>query len=175
VDQVMSEASLYEPYLAALAIKQSVGSMEEAVFLLRAHRSTLPRLYYSQTVETETMFVERRISASFKDIPGGQILGATYDYTHRLLDFNLIEETKQDMEHWLEQFEKEGQESEPHDELIQFPKVVDYLRTEGLFPSYEPDNNEPDDVTKKSLAFPRSEEHTSELQSRENLVCRLLL
>src|SRR5690625_5649062 len=111
VDQVMSESSLYSPYLAALSIKQAEGNMEEAVFLMRAHRSTLPRLYYSQTVESETMLVERRISASFKDIPGGQMLGATYDYTHRLLDFNLI----------------------------------------------------------------RSEEHTSELQSRGHLVCRLLL
>src|SRR5690606_39868845 len=30
-------------------------------------------------------------------------------------------------------------------------------------------------VGSPSAAFPRSEEHTSELQSRENLVCRLLL
>jgi alpha-D-ribose 1-methylphosphonate 5-triphosphate synthase subunit PhnI len=92
VDQVMSESSLYSPFLAALAIKQAEGSMEEAVFIMRAHRSTLPRLYYSKTVESESMFVERRISASFKDIPGGQILGATTDYTHRLLNFNLAKE-----------------------------------------------------------------------------------
>ena len=43
IDQVMSESSLYSEFLAALAIKQSEGNMEEAVFLLRAHRSTLPR------------------------------------------------------------------------------------------------------------------------------------
>ena len=90
VDQVMSESSLYSEYLAALAIKQSEGNVEEAVFLLRAHRSTLPRSYYTRIVETSTMAVERRISASFKDIPGGQILGASYDYTHRLMDFGLI-------------------------------------------------------------------------------------
>src|SRR5690606_42048073 len=30
-------------------------------------------------------------------------------------------------------------------------------------------------VTSRDLRFERSEEHTSELQSRENLVCRLLL
>ena len=35
------------------------------------------------------MVVERRISAIFKDLPGGQILGPTFDYTHRLLDFEL--------------------------------------------------------------------------------------
>src|SRR2546430_8569442 len=32
-----------------------------------------------------------------------------------------------------------------------------------------------DDATKKTLAANRSEEHTSELQSQSNLVCRLLL
>ena len=55
VDQVMSESSLYSEFLAALAIKQSEGNMEEAVFLLRAHRSTLPRTYYTRVVETENM------------------------------------------------------------------------------------------------------------------------
>ena len=79
IDQVMSESSLYSEYLAALAIKQSEGNAEEAVFLLRAHRSTLPRTYYTRVVETNTMAVERRISASSKDIPGGQVLGASYD------------------------------------------------------------------------------------------------
>jgi alpha-D-ribose 1-methylphosphonate 5-triphosphate synthase subunit PhnI len=32
---------------------------------------------------------ERRISSTFKDLPGGQVLGPTFDYTHRLLDFSL--------------------------------------------------------------------------------------
>src|SRR5690606_25538877 len=153
-------------YLAALAIKQAEGSMEEAVFLLRAHRSTLPRLYYSQTVDTEAMFVERRISASFKDIPGGQILGATYDYTHRLLDFNLIEETKEDIVNWVNQFRKENEIVESQQELIHFPKVVEYLREEGLFPTYESDNEEPDDVTKKSLAFPASRSERLQVLTR---------
>ena len=31
----------------------------------------------------------RRISATYKDLPGGQVLGPTFDYTHRLLDFAL--------------------------------------------------------------------------------------
>ncbi|MFD2043782.1 carbon-phosphorus lyase complex subunit PhnI [Ornithinibacillus salinisoli] len=154
VDQVMSEASLYEPNLAALAIKQAEGSMEEAVFLLRAHRSTLPRLYYSQTVETECMFVERRISASFKDIPGGQLLGASSDYTHRLLDFQLIHETKEEIEQWVTDYEQEISSRPLRNDLIYFSKVVDYLRKEGLFTKHEADNNPPDDITKKSLQFP---------------------
>ena len=32
------------------------------------------------------MRVRRRVSAIFKDLPGGQLLGPTADYTHRLLD-----------------------------------------------------------------------------------------
>ncbi|WP_272030914.1 carbon-phosphorus lyase complex subunit PhnI [Oceanobacillus kimchii] len=164
VDQVMSEASLYNPYLAALAIKQAEGSMEEAVFLLRAHRSTLPRRYYSRTIETASMFVERRISASFKDIPGGQILGATYDYTHRLLDFNLIYETKAEIERWLEQFQ--DVQLEDTDELLFFPKVVDYLREEGLFETYPFDDQLPDDVTKRSLSFPSSRSERLQVLTR---------
>ena len=87
VDKVMSEAGLYARSYAALALKQCEGSTEEAVFLLRAYRSTLKRSHYTKTVDTGEMRVMRRISAAFKDIPGGQLLGATYDYTHRLIHF----------------------------------------------------------------------------------------
>jgi len=104
IDQIMSEGSLYDETLAALAIKQAEGSPEEAVFLLRAYRSTLPRKHYARTIRTERMAVERRISASFKDIPGGQILGATYDFTHRLIDFELMEETEETARAWLREF-----------------------------------------------------------------------
>ncbi|MBG0765732.1 MAG: carbon-phosphorus lyase complex subunit PhnI, partial [Tissierellales bacterium] len=82
IDHVMSESSIYDEKLASVAIKQSEGSPEESVFLLRAFRSTLPRKHYSKIVESDSMEIERRISSGFKDIPGGQILGSTYDYTH---------------------------------------------------------------------------------------------
>ena len=92
VDRVMSEAGLYSPRYAALALKQCEGSPEEAVFLLRAYRSTLKRSYDTKVADTANMRIVRRISAAFKDIQGGQILGATYDYTHRLMNFSLAEE-----------------------------------------------------------------------------------
>lgn len=92
VDRVMSEGSLYDAELAALAIKQSSGDLVEAIFLLRAYRTTLPRFGYSLPIDTAKMQVMRRISATFKDVPGGQILGPTYDYTQRLLDFALLAE-----------------------------------------------------------------------------------
>jgi alpha-D-ribose 1-methylphosphonate 5-triphosphate synthase subunit PhnI len=91
VDRVMTEGSLYDRELAALAVKQAQGDLVEAVFLLRAFRTTLPRFGTSRSIQTGAMLIRRRVSATFKDLPGGQVLGPTYDYTHRLLDFGLIE------------------------------------------------------------------------------------
>ncbi|MDP3829348.1 MAG: carbon-phosphorus lyase complex subunit PhnI, partial [Polaromonas sp.] len=98
VDRVMSEGSLYDPELAALAIKQASGDLIEAIFLLRAYRTTLPRFGYSLPLDTAQMNLTRRVSATFKDVPGGQVLGATYDYTQRLLDFALLAEGGGDQE-----------------------------------------------------------------------------
>ena len=154
IDQVMSESRLYSETLAAAAIKQAEGSPEETVFLLRAYRSTLPRKHYSRTVEPGEMIVERRVSASFKDIPGGQILGAAYDYTHRLIDFDLIQETDQDAAEWLKEFSGESEGRQEKTNLAELPKVLDYLRREGLLPELADNNTEPDDVTKKSIQFP---------------------
>jgi alpha-D-ribose 1-methylphosphonate 5-triphosphate synthase subunit PhnI len=89
VDRVMAEGSLYDRELAALAIKQARGDLIEAIFLVRAYRTTLPRFGASEPVDTGAMETRRRISAAFKDLPGGQVLGPTFDYTHRLLDVGL--------------------------------------------------------------------------------------
>ena len=91
VDRVMGEGSLYDRELAALAIKQARGDMIEAIFLVRAFRATLPRFGATEAVDTGRMQVRRRVSSTFKDVPGGQILGPTFDYTHRLLDPLLAE------------------------------------------------------------------------------------
>src|ERR1700688_3275824 len=91
VDRVMSEGSLYDRELASLAIKQARGDMIEAIFLVRAFRATLPRFGATEPVDTGSMQVRRRISSTFKDIPGGQVLGPTFDYTHRLLDPQLAD------------------------------------------------------------------------------------
>ena len=90
VDRVMTEGSCYDRSLAALAIKQARGDLVEAIFLLRAYRTTLPRFGDSEPIDTSHMVAERRISSTFKDVPGGQVLGPTFDYTHRLLDFALM-------------------------------------------------------------------------------------
>ena len=171
VDQVMSESSLWAPLVAAVAIKQAEGSPEEAVFLLRAFRSTLPRTYYSEELRGETMVVYRRISACFKDIPGGQRLGPSCDYTHRLIDFSLIDETPEDAQRWLNRYLQKIQSSflsgkGPSQALAQLPRVSEYLRREGVLPSLPPDPTEPKDVTKKSLSFPAHRSERLQILSR---------
>ncbi|WP_042161375.1 carbon-phosphorus lyase complex subunit PhnI [Paenibacillus gorillae] len=167
VDQVMSESSLYSEELAALAIKQAEGNPEEAVFLLRAYRSTLPRKHYSRTVHSAEMRVERRISASFKDIPGGQVLGASTDYSHRLLDFDLLEETTASATAWLEQYlGMEELDQEAFAQEGRFPKVLDYLRKEGLIADCSVDSTEPDDVTRTSLTFPATRSEKLQILTR---------
>lgn len=166
IDEVMSESSLYSEELASIAIKQSEGNSEEAVFLLRAYRSTLPRKHYTKIINSCEMLVERRISASFKDIPGGQILGSSYDYTHRLMDFDLLEETKEEALKWVEQFENEKVQADSEITLRKLPKVVDYLRKEGLIRDFEANNTEPLDVTTKSLEFPSKRSERLQILTR---------
>jgi len=148
VARVMAEGSLYDRDLAALAIKQSWGDLVEAIFLLRAYRTTLPRLYYSKPLETGDMQVRRRISAVFKDVPGGQKLGPTFDYIHRLLDFKLAAEGN---DYTVPETEAPAAEATP--------RVTDVLGQEGLIeaetgaidPNQEP---APFDITRQSLTTP---------------------
>jgi len=155
VDQVMSESSLYCEEVAAAAVRQAEGGPEEAVFLMRAFRSTLPRLRYSLEAKSEDMRVERRISASFKDIPGGQLLGASCDYTHRLI--SLEEETEEEARSWVEEYlgrDEAGAGAPGGPRSARFPKVTDYLRAEGLMKSFSESDEEPRDVTKSAIEFP---------------------
>ncbi len=144
VDRVMAEASLYDRALAALAVKQSRGDMIEAIFLLRAYRTTLPRFGYSRPVETGEMLVERRVSATYKDLPGGQLLGPTFDYTHRLLDPSLLEDGEVD--------EPVLRDSEP-EHII---RVSEILAEEGLIESdgEMPEEHVPGDLTREPMEFP---------------------
>jgi len=151
VARVMAEGSLYDPDLAALAIKQAWGDVAEAIFLVRAYRTTLSRLAVSRPIDTAAMTVRRRVSATFKDLPGGQVLGPTFDYTHRLLDFALA---------------AEGDTRPPASPSAEapteptMPRVTDLLGDEGLI---EPDahaehddaeaNGVPD-LTREPLTFP---------------------
>jgi len=92
IDKVMSEGSLYSKKLAAKAIKRSAGDLLNASFFLRAHRSTCQRVGSAKEINVEDMRIERRISSAFKDIQGGQILGASNDYEIKLLLKNAQEQ-----------------------------------------------------------------------------------
>jgi alpha-D-ribose 1-methylphosphonate 5-triphosphate synthase subunit PhnI len=153
VDRVMGEGGLYAPDLAALALKQAAGDTFEASFMLRAHRATLPRIGYSLPGSSGRMRVVRRISSAFKDVPGGQVLGPTSDYTLRLLDFDLLEDDAARREAFRETLHADL----PADGGIPdaFPRVVDILRREGLLAdAASVPRGERADVTRQSLAFP---------------------
>lgn len=149
VDRVMAEGSLYDPELASLAIKQAWGDLVEAAFLLRAYRTTLPRLAMSEPLQLTDMEVTRRISAAFKDLPGGQILGPTFDYTHRLLDFSLSGSSPGVQP-------EEASPTPPGEEETGMPKVAEILERQGLMEHEEPSPDTPDDLTRQPLRFPAS-------------------
>ncbi len=150
VNRVMAEGSLYDPDLAALAIKQARGDLIEAVFLIRAYRTTLPRLVASQPVDTGAMAVDRRISATFKDLPGGQVLGPTFDYTHRLLDFALMAEGAPSGTGSPSPLGGEGR----GEGQTRVPHVTGFLNRDGLIETAEPTDTTPPDLTREPMELP---------------------
>jgi alpha-D-ribose 1-methylphosphonate 5-triphosphate synthase subunit PhnI len=160
VDRAMSEGALYAPDLAALAVKQSEGDAIEASFLLRAYRSTVPRLAISLPAAGESIRALRRISASFKDIPGGQLLGPTRDYQLRLLNTLLMDESAESVRERLEEIAQMIAAQPESEEVGRFPKVVDRMRAEGILANppdaelAEGENQEPYDLTRKAISFP---------------------
>ncbi|BDZ51424.1 carbon-phosphorus lyase complex subunit PhnI [Frondihabitans sucicola] len=143
VSRVMTEGSLYDPELAARALSQAQGDALEAVTLLRSYRTTLPRFGYSEALDTTGLPPQRRISATFKDLPGGQQLGATFDYTHRL----------------FAEAPTEGPELADHTDgdRVSMPRVSDLLGANALIePDAHPDQDatEPGDLTREPTVFP---------------------
>ncbi|SMO41297.1 carbon-phosphorus lyase complex subunit PhnI [Paracoccus laeviglucosivorans] len=144
VARVMAEGSLYDPDLAALAIKQARGDLIEAIFLIRAYRTTLPRLGASAAVDTGAMRVKRRVSATFKDIPGGQVLGPTFDYTHRLLDFRLMADGELPA----------TPPATGDGAALHAPHVLGFLNRDGLIEDTPDDGKEPGDLTREPMELP---------------------
>ena len=142
VNRVMAEGSLFDPELAALAIKQSRGDLIEAIFLIRAYRTTLPRFGFSRPIETGAMDCVRRISATFKDAPGGQVLGPTFDYTHRLLDFKLLAEGTP----------LPAEQGEARREPT--PHITEFLNMDGLIQTEPATDAVPADLTREPLQLP---------------------
>lgn len=156
VDRVMGEGSLYAPKLAALAIAQSGGDLYEAVLLMRAYRSTQPRIQYAKPLQVDDMLTVRRISASFKDIPGGQVLGPSLDYSHRILNLDVLDGTNHNP----------TLEFKPADEPAKsyYPLVADWQRQQGLISEISQhtetiDPTDIPDVTRDPVMMPAPRAH----------------
>ncbi|MEL6198138.1 MAG: carbon-phosphorus lyase complex subunit PhnI, partial [Pseudomonadota bacterium] len=96
----------------------------------------------SRPIETARMICDRRISATYKDVPGGQILGPTFDYTHRLVDFVLAAGGT---------VPEAPEGAEPAGEA---PHVLGFLDSEGLIQGEVDAGETPPDLTRAPLAFP---------------------
>ncbi|MCG7505432.1 carbon-phosphorus lyase complex subunit PhnI [Mesorhizobium retamae] len=158
VDRVMNEGSLYDPTLAALAIKQAEGDLIEAIYLLRAYRSTIPRFGFTLPLDTASMIVRRRISTTHKDVPGGQFLGPTYDYTHRLIDFALLDGCD----------DEDGLPLPDSDQVedLHLHHDAGFISRTGLVEEELPDDSqEVADITRSPLTFPSTRD-----QRLQNLV-----
>lgn len=153
IDRVMGEASLYDEDMAALALAQTGGELSEAVLVLRAWRTTQPRIAIAMPVLQEELLTQRRISAAFKDIPGGQILGPTLDYSHRVLATDVLE-GKPFTPPRVEPAARPAPEHQP--------SLADWQRHQGLVAPANDSMVAPDDIpdlTREPLLFPASRAH----------------
>lgn len=85
VDRVMAEGGIWDPPLAAAALRQAMGDPIEAAHLVRSYRSTLA-VVATATVDADELEVLRRVVPAYRDPGGPQMLGSTSDYTGRVLD-----------------------------------------------------------------------------------------
>lgn len=161
IDRIMGEAGLYAPELAALAVAQTGGDLYESVLLLRAYCSTQPRLAYAEPFAPDELFTVRRISAAFKDIPGGQVLGPTLDYSHRLLQLDLLAGKDTGAA---------GLEAAEEPASAAYPRVADWQRQQDFVPPLPPpaphDPHAIPDVTREPVNFPASRAHRLQALAR---------
>lgn len=160
VDRVMGEASLYDEDLAALALAQTGGELYEAILLLRAWRTTQPRLMVAEPVTQGSLFTHRRISAAFKDIPGGQVLGPTLDYAHRILATEVLSG---------ESFQPAPVDPASKPAPTQQSSVAAWQADNDLLTAPEPDTakgNDIPDITREPLLFPAKRAHTLQSLAR---------
>lgn len=160
IDRLMGEASLYAPDLAALALAQAGGDHYEALLLLRAWRTTQPRLQVAEVVAPDEGFTHRRISAAFKDIPGGQILGPTLDYAHRLLATEVLDGRP---------FDPAPVDPAARPAPARHPSLAAWQQAQGLADTPEAEETAPDDIpdlTREPLLFPARRAHTLQSLAR---------
>lgn len=141
VDRVMGEAGLWAPQVAAAALRQAEGDVIEAVHLLRAYKSTLPRLAVSGVVHANDLKAVRRVVPAFREPGGPQMLGRSTDYTARMLE-NTVTLPADD-----------AQDVAGTQDVISGPPVMDRMtdvlrRMDLLVDRRRTDNPEPFDITR---------------------------
>lgn len=166
IDKIMGEGSLYAPEYAALALKQMEGDVLEAAFVMRAFRATLQRRYYSDVLNTREMFIRRKISSSFREIPGGQVLGPTRDYSQRLIDASKYNESAAEIDAFLKEFDGKIDKEKLID-VNTYNKVIDLLKAEGLLmPAETKYDKTVKDVTLEAIKFPAPRSVTLQMLAR---------
>ena len=149
VDRVMSEAGLWDPRLASKAIRQSEGDATEAVHLLRAYRSTLPRFAYSEAIDADDATVMRRIVPAFQRVPGNQLLGRSVDYTARFLERTGDDDAREEAEKLRAAQTEESRDIEPASEEIAPRRLMELLREMDMLVDRRlEDDPEPFDITR---------------------------
>lgn len=154
IEMILGEGGYYAPDHAARALRQTEGDILEASALLRAERQTIPRRYTSATIDTRGMIIERRISSAFREIPGGQVLGPTLDYTQRILEPALAFENMESVESFLEKVGLSLPEDASGSGSHLMTKVSDILRKEGLMKATADEDMTVVDMTRQPMLFP---------------------
>lgn len=151
LDRLMGEAGLWDEEAAAAAFLQSGGDLPEAVHLLRAHRSTLPRLGVSVPVDPDDIELLRRIVPAHRSPEGPQLLGETVDYTARLLQHPGDPDPLPPTGDLLEQGNGDGRR---YDDAPP-PRYSSYLGARGLLSERgDDDDPEPADLALNPVRLP---------------------
>ena len=155
VDRVMGEGGLWDPELAAVALRQAEGDVIEAAHLLRAHRSTLPRIAYSRTVDADDLEVLRRIVPAYRNPPGPQLLGRTSDYTGRLIELLPEGDLRSEAAAMAAHVAAPAPDDVVAPEEQRRPgRLLDLLRSQGLLVERSPGDGGPFDITRKPARPP---------------------
>jgi alpha-D-ribose 1-methylphosphonate 5-triphosphate synthase subunit PhnI len=147
--KLLAEERRGDAAVPELSLAQISGQLGLAVDRVMTEGS-MPRFGFTKPIDTAQMTVRRRVSATFKDLPGGQVLGPTFDYTHRLLDFSLADGAPPPDP---SSRRAERAETPPAEEV---PHVLELLNKEGLIEQEQPgdDPEPPCDLTREPLEFP---------------------
>ena len=145
IDRIMGEGGLWDPDTAAAAYLQANGDITEAVHLIRAHRSTLPRLTYSEPLNPREVKLLRRVVSTQRQPDGPILLGETVDYTARIIH-NSDEMPLPVVD------ELDGQVQRHPDEP--FRRFRDYLDDKGVLVDRTTTDDEPFDIQLNAAELP---------------------